>query len=177
MTTPKINATTKLAEAYAEVHNELITTVTELERKQLDLAAAAMPTIRRLVQKVATAEEKLRESVDGNRDSFVKPKTMTVAGIRFGLKKGVGGYVIEDEEAVIARIKKHLPEEDWDALIKTEESLKKAGLDGLEGGVLKKLGVEVQGDEEVVFVKPVDGKVSKAVNAMLKAARKEGADV
>jgi hypothetical protein len=168
MTLPEIE---KKATTYGETRNELLGAVGRLEKIQLALTLKHMPEIRRLVQKAAKQEAELREAIGDNRDQFVKPKSIIAAGIRFGLKKGSGGYEIEDEDAVIERIKKLIPEDEQDALLKTEVSLKKAGLDDLEGSMLKKLGVVVQGDEDVVFIKPVDSKLSSAVKAMLKAAR------
>lgn len=163
----------KLAVVHSDAHANLMQAVAALEEAQARLEAKHMPQIRRLLDQAAKTETALREAVAAEPELFQKPKTMTVAGIRFGFMKGPGGYFVADEGAVIERIKKLCTKEERDKLIAVKESLRKAGFDELDGATLKKLGVEVENDKEVVVVKPVDGKVSQFVKNLLKLARKE----
>jgi hypothetical protein len=73
---------------------------------------------------------------------------------------------------VVARIKKHLPEQ-ADVLIKLKETPVKDALAQLSAAELKKLGVTVSEAGDQVVVKPVDSEVDKMVDALMKEAGEE----
>ncbi len=73
---------------------------------------------------------------------------------------------------MVARIKKHLPEQ-ADVLIKLKETPVKDALAQLSAAELKKLGVTVSEAGDQVVVKPVDSEVDKMVDALMKEAGEE----
>lgn len=142
--------------------------VEELKRKHL-------PEIKEAAAGAANAKGQLEALIDESRHLFRKPKTLIIAGIRVGLKKGTGSIEWDDEELVIKRIRKIFPKlEDQELLIKTTEKVRKKNLEDLDTGTLKKLGVTIEGNGEIVMIKAVDSDVDKIVNAMLKEAAEDG---
>ena len=70
---------------------------------------------------------------------------------------------------MVARIKKHLPEQ-ADVLIRTKEAPVKEALAQLTAAELKKIGVTIEDAGDTVVIKPVDSEVDKLVDALLKGA-------
>jgi hypothetical protein len=76
---------------------------------------------------------------------------------------------------VIRLIHKHLPKMEG-TLIRTKYEPDKQALGKLTGDELKKIGVKVGDDSDVVLIKPVEGDMEKTVKALIKeAAAKKGA--
>jgi hypothetical protein len=164
----------KRAEAYAAARAVLSEKVTALTSGIADLKRQLVPAIKKAVAKTAEAEAELRAEIEANPDDFIKPKTHVFNGVRVGYMKAKGTLDYEDADAVIARIRKHFPDQ-ADVLIKTKESPAKDALALLPAGDLKKLGVTVTSDGDQVVIKPVDGEVDKMVDALLKDATEEKA--
>jgi hypothetical protein len=134
-----------------------------------ELKRQHMQGIREAAADAANTKTVLEQMIDESRDLFVKPKTLIVSGIRIGLKKGAGAVIFDDEELVIKRIKKIFKAEDHDTYIKTSEKVRKKAFEELDTATLKRLGVTIEGNGEIVLIKPVDSDVDKIVNAMLKS--------
>ena len=94
------------------------------------------------------------------------------AGIKVGYAKGKGALSFDDADSVVARIKKHLPEQ-ADVLIRTKEAPVKEALAQLSAAELKKIGVTLSEAGDQTVVRPVDSEVDKMVDALLKAATGE----
>ena len=86
--------------------------------------------------------------------------------------EGKGAISFEDADSVVARIKKHFPDQ-VDVLIRTKEEPVKDALSNLSAADLKKIGVTVSEAGDKCVVKPVDSEVDKMVDALLKAAARE----
>lgn len=158
---------------YADRRDMLIMLVTELHDAIEELKRTHLPGIKTAAAETANAKSALDALIDDNRTLFVKPRSVIYSGIKVGLQKGRGGLDYEDEATVIRLIKKHLPKEQHDLLIKTIEKVIKKALGELDVATLKKIGVTVQDTGDVVLIKPVDSDVDKIVNAMLKEAAGE----
>ena len=74
-----------------------------------------------------------------------------------------------DADAVVARIKKHLPDQ-VDVLIQSKDVPVKSALAQLTAVELKKLGVSVTDAEDQIVIKTADSEIDKTVEALLKAA-------
>jgi hypothetical protein len=108
-------------------------------------------------------------AVEGSPELFVKPRTVILHGIKAGFAKGRGSMDWDDDEKLIKRIERLLPEQ-ADVLIETKKKVLRGALAGLDAATLKKLGVEVEGTGDVVVVRLADGEAAKAMKALLKDA-------
>lgn len=152
-------------------------------KAEMDAACRkASPRIKRSVGLVAEALDDLKAELEANPELFVKPRTQTYEGYKVGYTKSRDTLEWEDDAHVIKLIRKHIPEEKWPLLIKTEESVSKEALKGLEPAELKQIGVKPVAGEDKVVVTSVDAAIDKAMAAMMKeaeehafASRKEAA--
>jgi hypothetical protein len=138
-----------------------------VERCKAEQAATVRrlhPGIKAAADKTRDAQARLDAAIDQNRHLFKRPKTQTIEGIKVGLAKGKGKT--EVSENTIDLIKKFLPKM-TKSLIKTKETIIKAGLSKLTATQLKKIGCKVteSGDQVVISV-PKDN-LDKLVEAML----------
>ena len=162
----------KNAEVHAQARNLLAERVTALTDAQAALRREHLPGIKRALARAAETEAALRALVEANPGCFVKPRTQVFAGIKVGYAKGKGAISFEDADSVVARIKKHFPDQ-VDVLIRTKEEPVKDALSNLSAADLKKIGVTVSEAGDKCVVKPVDSEVDKMVDALLKAAARE----
>ena len=163
---------TKAAEVHSQARSLLCERVTALQEAQAALHREHLPAIKRALTKAAESEAKLRALVEEHPECFVRPKTHVLAGIKVGYAKGKGALSFDDADSVVARIKKHLPEQ-ADVLIRTKEAPVKEALAQLSAAELKKIGVTLSEAGDQTVVRPVDSEVDKMVDALLKAATGE----
>ena len=163
---------TKAAEVHSQARSLLSERVTALRDAQAALHREHLPSIKRALTKAAESEAKLRALVEEHPECFEKPKTHVLAGIKVGYAKGKGALSFDDADSVVARIKKHLPEQ-ADVLIRTKEAPVKEALAQLSAAELKKIGVTLSEAGDQTVVRPVDSEVDKMVDALLKAAMGE----
>lgn len=163
----------KATKLYAD-HRELLgLRVQDLHDKIEELKREHLTAIKEAAADAANAKSALEVIIDESRALFVKPRSIIISGIKVGLQKGKGGLDYNDDETVIRLIRKHLPKEQHELLIKVKESVVKKALGELDVATLKKIGVTVQGTGDVVLIKATDSDVDKIVNAMLKEAADE----
>lgn len=155
---------------YAEARAYLTGVITELQAELERIKHPVLPVIRQAVGRVAEAHARLFASIEAAPHLFTKPKTQTIDGVRVGYMKQRGQVVIEDEAKTIERIRKLLPAEQAELLIRIRESVHKPAVYDLTAGDLKRLGISLTDDEEAVLIKPVDTEVDKLVSALLKEA-------
>ncbi len=123
---------------------------------------------------VAGAHDALRAEIEAHRDLFVEPKSWTLHGIQLGLRKGAGKLDWDDDEALVARIRKQFNEDEAELLIRVKEEPIVAALQDLDGKELARLGVRVEDTGDVVFVRPLVADTDKLLKVLLKeSARTE----
>ena len=154
------------AERYAATRRELEDAVLDLDQEVSGLKRRRLPRIKRLVEKAANQHNDLSAAIDDGRALFKRPRSRLFHGIRAGLRKRRGKITWISAEAVVARIKKHLPAQ-ADTLIKTKETPRKEALEGLPAADLKRLGVTVTEAGDEIFINPTDSDVDKLVEALL----------
>ena len=154
------------AKVYAEARRDLTEKVTALHDEIEALKRQRMPVIRRRIQAATEAREELAALVDSSRTLFEKPRTRTFHDVKVGLAKARGKVSWEDAKAVIARIRKQLPDQ-ADLLIKVTETLRKKALSDLPVADVKRLGVTVAEAGDEVVVKATDTEIDKMVDALL----------
>ena len=155
-----------LARDYADRHRELAESVRRLNAFIADAKSRRLPVIRQKVAEVAAAKACLVAAVEASPETFERPKTRILYGIRVGFAKAKGKVVIGDADTVIARIKRHLPRM-VKQLITVKETPKKTALAELTAAQLKKLGVTVEDSRDQVVVTPTDSEIDKLVDALL----------
>lgn len=156
---------------YAD-HRELVKLRVQYLNDEIEkLKRVHLPEIKDAAADAANALASLETLIDESRGLFVRPRSIIISGIRVGLQKGKGGLEYDDEDTVIRLIRKVLPLEQHELLIKIKESVNKKALGDLDVATLKKVGVTVQGTGDVVLVKPVDSEVEKIVAAVVKEAK------
>jgi len=156
-----------LAASYSNVRKLVATRLTHLQEEQRISHKRLIGGIKSAVAEAKDIQAKLTAAIDERRDLFVQPRTWTLHGIKLGLRKGSGKMKWPKVEALLALIKKNFSPATCEGLIKQVEQPNKDALKELPALVLKKLGVEIEGTGDCVFVKPTDGEVDKLVEHLL----------
>lgn len=167
-----IDSISKRASVYSDARQLLTEKVTAFNDGLAALRKDHIPGVKKAVARAAEAEAALRALIEANPDCFTKPKTQVFSGVKVGYQKGKGTISFEDADSVVARIKKHLPDQ-ADVLIKQKETPVKDALAQLSAADLKKIGVTVSEAGDQVVIKPVDSEVDKMVDALLKDVGEE----
>lgn len=157
------------AKVYARARSELTEKVAELNDEIEALKRRRMPGIRRKVEVATECREELAALVDAGRELFKRPRTRIFHGIRVGLAKARGTVFWDDKDAVVARIRKLLPDQ-AEMLIKVTETPRKKALADLPLADIKRLGVTVTDAGDEVVVKATDTEIDKMVDALLGVA-------
>lgn len=160
------------AKRFAEAREKLAAIVADLNDGIQALKRAAMPELKRAINRASEHHEQLKTLIEDAPELFVKPKTVMFHGIKLGYQKGKGKIEWDDADQVVRLIKKYFPEQ-ADILISTTEKPAKDALNNLTAAELKKLGISVVEGGDAVFIKPADSAVDKMVDALLKAATEE----
>ena len=160
------------AKRFAESRERLAVIVSELTAGIEALKRAAMPELKRAINRASEYQDQLKSLIEAAPELFVKPKTVIFHGIKLGYQKGKGKIEWEDTDQVVRLIKKHFPEQ-ADILISTTEKPAKDALNSLTAAELKKLGISVVEGGDAIFIKPTDSDVDKMVDALLKSATEE----
>jgi len=168
----KLEDIENLTRAYAVARKTLAGAVGKLQEDIDTAKRRRMQSIKDAVAVAADTHSKLSAAIDGSRENFVKPRTITIAGIKIGMRQVKVGIALEkeDEDAVIARIRAQLPKDQVELLIRKKESVDRNALVDLSEPDLKRLGVKVIKVHDEVYIKPTDGEVDRLVNALLKEA-------
>lgn len=155
---------------YAEARALVAERASLIEAEIADVLRRKLPGMRAALATAADHQAKLVAAVDENRALFVKPRTMTLHGIKFGLAKGKGAIEWTVEDHVLAeRIEKMFKGEDklLEQLIKTTKKPIAKALKELEAAELAKLGVTVEATGDYVFVKAADTEADALVKKLL----------
>ncbi len=166
--TPRIDAIEDQARVYASARARLAEAVTELEDELRAIRAQRIGEIKSRVHAAGGEQSKLRQLLAAHPELFAgKHRTVTVDGVKVGYRKQRGKVVIADEAATIKRIRERLPADQAELLIKVSERVHKPAVYDLIAADLKRLGITIEDDADVVVVKPVDGEVDKLVDRLL----------
>ncbi len=122
--------------------------------------------IKKQAAEVANLEADLYSQIETSHGLFVSPRTMTVHGVKVGLKLSPGKLEVSDEATVISMIKKY-HKEDAALYIRTMEYVNKDALKTLPTEDLKKLGCKIEGAGDVVILTRVAGEVEKLINKLI----------
>ncbi len=160
----------KLAKEFSEARAILRDRVDVLNMGLEALKKKYIPGIRSAVEKAKEKQAVFSDAIEDSPDLFVKPRTLTLFGIRFGIEKQKGKLEWEDKNVVVKLIKKLFPDS-WETYVKVKEDPMKKTLATLPSADLKKLGIQVTETGDAVVIKPADSEVDKLVEALLNEKR------
>ncbi len=169
-----LNEIQKLAKEFSDARTDLRDRVEVLEEGMRALKVKYLPGIRKAVEKAKERQAVRYDAINFTPELFVKPRTMTLFGIRFGIEKQKGKieWAKEATAGIVKMIKKLFPDS-WETYIKVDEKPMKKTLATLPSADLKKLGIQVMETGDAVVIKPVDSEVDKLVDALLNEKKEE----
>lgn len=170
---PTLQSLEKLAETYADARGSLAAVVEHMQSRIDRIKQDHMAEIRLRVAQARDAEAALRAGVAVVPELFEKPRSRTFHGIKIGYQKAKGTVTFADEDAVIKRIRAQLPRDQVELLVRIEEKVHKPSVYDLSAADLKRLGIEITGAGDVVFVKDTASEVDALVSALLKESADE----
>lgn len=162
--------------AYAKTRNDLAADISLLNYEIETLKLTHMPRIRRLAQQMQQHYARTVAAVELAPGLFEQRRTIVLHGIKVGYQKGRGSLEIPDKDRTVDLLIKHLGEEEAQQYLIVSKKPDKKALAKLNTATLRKVAVDVTETGDQVIVKPVDGDVEKAVDALLSAAAHEEAD-
>jgi len=161
-----INVIERGAASYAAARAALQEELSALQEELEGVKKRRIRGIKELAASAAEKESSLRSNIEAAPELFVKPKCLTLHGIKVGFRTAVGKIVFEDEETVIKLIRKYLGDRE-EVLIRTKENVNKDGLKTLTGPELAKIACAVEGAGDHVQVKATDSEVDKLVAKLI----------
>lgn len=162
------------AQNYAASRVALAESVTALQDELERVRRAHFAAIR---ERLALAQERhseLAATIGQARALFEKPRTRVLAGIKVGFQKQRGRVEIADEAQTIKRIRALLPNDQAELLIRVRENVHKPGVYDLTAADLKRLGIALSDDTEVVVLKPADDALDKLLAELLPETEEVG---
>ncbi len=164
-----------LAKKYASERAIVAHRVDVLEKRREELNNSLLPGIKTAYVAASGAQAALIGAIQRNADLFVKPRTITLHGIKVGFQKGKGSIDWIDDEKLAEKIRDMLPEQ-FAVLVKTSNKPIKKALQSLDVKTLRKLGCTVEETGDYVFVKAADSDVDKLIARVLKEGAVEEAE-
>ena len=153
--------------SYAAARDALAGTKLAFEEEIAALKRRYMPKIRKLVETGKERAADLSATIAANPTLFNRPRTVILHGVRLGIMKSRGEISWDDEQKVIKRIRQQLPADQAELLIRVKESVAKSAVYDLSAADLKRLGIRIEGDGDVVTIKDAAGDLDKWLDALL----------
>lgn len=165
------------AKNYAAARRLLAERAATFEREVRAISVRLSPGIKTALAHAEDAQAKLTAAIQASPELFEKPapRTVSLHGIKLGMKKGVGAIDWADDEKLAAQIKKILRPR-FDELVKTTHKPLAAALKLVDVATLKKLGCSVTAAGDFVFVKADDSALDKLVARILSEGSVEEAE-
>lgn len=168
----------KTAADYASARDRLAALVQAMKEEMSTIERGAMPDILRAARRISALHNDLAAAIGEHPTCFVKPRTVVVDGLKFGLQKQKGRMTWEDDDKLCVRIDKLAEEgvisaEQAELCVATTYKPVAAGLEQLDAKVLKRLGVTVTADTDAPLIKSVDTAVEKLVTSIVREATKD----
>ena len=165
----------RLAADYAACRDRLAALVQAVREQVSTIERGATPEILKAARKIAALHNDLQAAITAHPECFVRPRTMVVDGLKFGLQKQKGRISWEDDRALCERIMKltesgSIEPQQAETLIEYRPRPVAAALEQLDAKTLKRLGVTVTLDSDAPLIKTVDSDIEKIVTQMVKQA-------
>ena len=165
----------RLAAYYAACRDRLAALVQAVREQVSTIERGATPEILKAARKIAALHNDLQAAITAHPECFVRPRTMVVDGLKFGLQKQKGRISWEDDRALCERIMKltesgAIEPQQAETLIEYRPRPVADALEQLDAKTLKRLGVTVTLDSDAPLIKTVDSDIEKIVTQMVKQA-------
>ena len=158
-----------LARAFAAAREATETLAEDIGAVQRKALSGRLRALRSRVAEQAASEEALRAAIRARPDLFVRPRTVAVDGIRFGLRKQPGAVALGDEAQAIRRLRARLPGR-AEALIRVRETLDCQALRRLPAAELAQIGVTIERATDEVTIAGAPSDLDRLVAALLEDA-------
>ena len=155
-----------LARTFAAARATTEALADEIKAAQRKAAQGRLRALRNRIAEQAASEETLRAAILARPDLFVSPRTITVDGIRLGLRKQPGAIALDDEAQTIERLRARFPGR-AEALIRIRETLDRAALRKLPAGELAQIGVTIEKATDDVVIAAASSDLDRVVAALL----------
>jgi hypothetical protein len=156
-----------LSRKYSNARQSLTARVKEYNDAAEQLRLKHFPGIKDAAERAAERQAELAAETKKRPDLFVKPRTMTLHGIKVGFKKGAGKIVWDDEEKVVERIRAQFSKAKAETLLVVKTTPSKDALLTLDAAALKKLGCTIEDTGDQVVIKAPVGDLEKIVAKLL----------
>ena len=164
-----------LARAHVAARAATETLAEDIKALQRKALSGRLRALRSRIAAQAASEDALRAAITARPDLFVSPRTVSVDGIRFGLRKQPGSVTVGDEAQAIGRLRKRFPDR-AEALIRVKETLDRAALRKLPAAELAQIGVTIAKATDEVTIAAKRDDLDRVVAALLDdAAQAEAA--
>lgn len=161
------------AQRLANAHNDTAATAALMNAEIKSVIAPILEKYKGTVDTYAVAEVAARATLDGlliaAPNLFVKPRSLTVDGVRCGYLKAPDTLDWDDDDAVIARIKALRPDL-VPVLIRSRESLIIDALAGLDANALVTFGIRTVTGADAHFMTVGDNDAEKLTRIVIAAA-------
>lgn len=167
-----------VAQRLANTHNDTAAVAALLNAEMKKAIAPILERYKETLDRYAHDEAKARAVLEGmliaSPKLFVEPRSLQIDGVRCGYKKEPDSLDWADEAVVIARIKSLRPDL-VTLLVRQQESIIHAALDGLDAELLTKLGIRQITGVDNFFIKVSDNDAERLVKTIVEdAARRQG---
>ena len=155
-----------LARSFAAARGATEALAEDIKAVQRKALRGRLRALSNRIAEQAASEDALRCAILARPDLFASPRTITVDGIRFGLRKRPGTISLADEVQTIRRLRARFPDR-AEALIRVRETLDRAALRKLPAGELAQIGVTIANAADEVTIAATQGDLDRVVAALL----------
>ena len=155
----------RLVRDYSDARDSLAEVAQEIRDLQRAAVRVRLRSVRARAAKASAARDALTQAIEENANLFERPRTHSLHGIKFGLRKAPGKLVGDQEEA-IALIKERRPHLEA-TLVQTKRSLVKRALINLDKAELAAIGLSIDDGGDQVVVQAASGEIDQVVDALL----------
>ena len=155
-----------LARSFAAARGATEALAEDIKAVQRKALGGRLRALRNRVAEQAASEDTLRAAILARPDLFASPRTITVDGVRFGLRKRPGTISLADEAQTIGRLRARFPDR-AEALIRVRESLDRGALRKLPAGELAQIGVTIANAADEVTIAAGRDNLDRVVAALL----------
>ena len=155
-----------LARAFAAARGATEALAEDIKALQRKALRSRLRALRTRIAEQAASEEALRTAILDRPDLFIRPRTVAVDGIRFGLRKQPGTVEVGDEAKAIRRLRERFPSR-AEALIRVKETLDRSALRKLPAAELAQIGVTMEKATDEVTIAAASGDLDRVVAALL----------
>lgn len=153
---------------YAKERQTVVDLAETMRREMEEIKRRHIVELKKRVQAAAEKKHRLQNALEANKDLFKNtPRTQVYSGIKVGFQKQTGTIEWDTPEKVVELIRKQFPDSADSMIVKTETPIKKS-LEQLSVQELKSIGCKLENTGDKMILKPVDAKVDKLVEDLLR---------